>query len=268
MKPSEKRHSVLHTILLNDSLNSTESSQSAVSTCDPLEDASLLRQQHHSRDLLLHFNINSLQNKIEELRVINHEMKASIIILTETKIDSSYPNSQFRLGNYRLFRQDRKEGGGGIMAYVKCGIEVRRLTIPQTCKSLEALALDVKLGDSNIIILGIYRPPRSGGTSHYITVEDELCSIHSWALLQRQSIITMGDLNLDRLKPHSTEGKILIDLEDTFQLECLINDATRETSKSRTLLDVVLTNKPELFGKAGVIDFGLSDHKWSPSMRF
>ena len=209
---------------------------------------------------MVHLNINSLQNKLDELKAINEKLKASIIILTETKIDGTYPNSLFCMTNYRLFRNDRTKGGGGVMAYVKAGIAVRHLKLPHTYKTLEAIALDVNLGNSNCVILGIYRPPRSAGVNYSVNLEDELNSIHSWALSQRQSVITLGDLNLDKLKPNSTEGKILGDIEDIFQLKCLIEEATRITTTSRTLIDVILTNKPELFDTAGVIDFGLSDH--------
>jgi hypothetical protein len=57
----------------------------------------------------------------------------------------------------------------------------------------------------------------------------------------------LGDLNLDRLKPKLKEGKILKDTEETHNLQCLIKEPTRITLNSETLLDVILTNKPELF---------------------
>ena len=43
-------------------------------------------------------------------------------------------------------------------------------------------------------------------------------------------------------------------------LKCLITKPTRVTEKSQTLLDVILTNKPELFKDTLVYDPGLSDH--------
>lgn len=64
---------------------------------------------------------------------------------------------------------------------------------------------------------------------------------------------------MDRLKPHSTEGKILLDIEDIFGLHCMIEDATRITKTTRTLLDLILTNNPDSFEKAGTVDFGLPE---------
>ena len=37
----------------------------------------------------------------------------------------------------------------------------------------------------------------------------------------------LGDLNLDRLLPHKTEGKLLIDTEETHGMECMITEPTR-----------------------------------------
>ena len=36
--------------------------------------------------------------------------------ISETKIDSSYPNAQFSIPGYSLYRNDRKKGGGGVTA--------------------------------------------------------------------------------------------------------------------------------------------------------
>ena len=40
-----------------------------------------------------------------------------IFLVSEAKIDISFPNSQFRLAGYRMFRQDRDSFGGGQCMY-------------------------------------------------------------------------------------------------------------------------------------------------------
>ena len=35
-------------------------------------------------------------------------------IITESKLDSSFPNSQFHIPGYRLFRKDYNKNGGGL----------------------------------------------------------------------------------------------------------------------------------------------------------
>lgn len=43
-------------------------------------------------------------------------------------------------------------------------------------------------------------------------------------------------------------------------MTCVITRPTRITNNTQTLIDVILTNKPELFKNCGVCDVGISDH--------
>lgn len=44
---------------------------------------------------MCHLNINSIQNKFEELAGLIKDSRTQLMIVSESKIDSSYPNSQF-----------------------------------------------------------------------------------------------------------------------------------------------------------------------------
>lgn len=228
---------------------------------DPLIIMEQKRQQHHNQHLLVHLNINSIANKIDEIKEINKTLKSSIIILTETKIDDSYTNCLFKLDDYRMFRKDRKKGGGGVMAYVKRGINVQRLKLEENYNTVEVLVLDVDIGENSSIVVGIYRPPsRSSNADYFLKLQKELHHLLTWVLQKRQTVIIKGDINLDKRKPNSREGRVLNDIEDVFDLKCLINEYTRITPDSKTLIDLILTNRPDLFDSTGVSDFGLSDH--------
>ena len=88
---------------VNDWFNSTATEgleQQLGEDVDPVQELSDIRQVHPSSVFLIHLNINSLQNKFEELRLINNKLKTSILVLTETKIDPSYPDTQFKLPGY------------------------------------------------------------------------------------------------------------------------------------------------------------------------
>ena len=78
-----------------------------------------LRKTQHQDLLMVHLNINSVQNKFDELKLLNRILKSQVIILSETKIDSTYKDDQFRLHGYQLYRRDRKKGGGGLMAFIQ-----------------------------------------------------------------------------------------------------------------------------------------------------
>ena len=68
---------------------------------------------------ILHLNINSLLPKIDEIRFIAKQSNASIIGVSESKLDSSILNSELDTHEYNLVRLDHSRrvggrGGGGL----------------------------------------------------------------------------------------------------------------------------------------------------------
>lgn len=56
------------------------------------------KEREHTTDLmLLHLNIDSRQNKLDDLILINKELKSHVIFLSEIKMNSSYTNAQVAL---------------------------------------------------------------------------------------------------------------------------------------------------------------------------
>ena len=110
------------------------------------------------------------------------------------------------------------------------------------------------------MVVGLKRPQKSIVELCYVRLEEELNDICTFASLQNQFIIVLGDLNLDRLRPERREGKMLLDLEDIHGYSCLIDKPTRIIEHSQTLLDTILTNKPYLFQGCDVFNPELSDH--------
>ena len=102
------------------------------------------------------------------------------------------------------------KGGGGILAYFHSNIPSKELKLPKRYKTIEAIAVEGRLGSLDIIFIGIYRPPKVAslrGEQQYLEVEEELNDICVWASVLKQTIVITGDLNLDRLRPDRREGK-------------------------------------------------------------
>ena len=69
-------------------------------------------------------NINSIVGKFDHLKVLIVN-NIDILVLTETKIDSSFPNAQFRIDGFSAsFRLDQNRFGGGVLIYVREDIDV------------------------------------------------------------------------------------------------------------------------------------------------
>lgn len=74
------------------------------------------RRIDSSKALIVHLNV-SLQNKFDELKLLNNSLKAHVLFVAETKIDRSNPNAQFHRQGYIMYCWDRAKGGGGLLAY-------------------------------------------------------------------------------------------------------------------------------------------------------
>ena len=64
-----------------------------------------LRSTNNKELLVCHLNINSIQNKFEELAANINKISAHIVFVSETKIDASYPDEQFSIPGYRYFTE-------------------------------------------------------------------------------------------------------------------------------------------------------------------
>ena len=60
-------------------------------------------------------NINSLANKFEQLKILI-QGNVDILVVTETKLDSTFPTAQFLIDGYsKPYRWDRNRYGGGVI---------------------------------------------------------------------------------------------------------------------------------------------------------
>ena len=65
------------------------------------------------------------------------------IAITETKIDNSFPDSQFIIPNYIIYRNDRNQYGGGDCTYIRSDIPIVN---------------EVTINKERWIIIAAYRP--------------------------------------------------------------------------------------------------------------
>ena len=73
------------------------------------------RLKYVNNPLIGYLNKNSLKNKIVDLREIILELSLDYLVLSETKIDQSFPTAQFYIKGYEVrARRDRDKHGGRI----------------------------------------------------------------------------------------------------------------------------------------------------------
>ena len=86
-----------------------------------------LRNRNPFRVIIGHININSIRNKFEPLvSFINNNL--DILMISETKIDDTFPDSQFLIKGFSVpYRLDRTAKGGGILLYIREDIPSKRI---------------------------------------------------------------------------------------------------------------------------------------------
>ena len=85
----------------------------------PKEELNNLRLKNPNRLICAHLNINSVRNKFDLLSdIIKNNI--DVLMISETKLDSSFSNGQFQIHSYsEPYRLDRNVNDGGILAVIR-----------------------------------------------------------------------------------------------------------------------------------------------------
>ena len=219
---------------------------------------------------LLHININSLLPKINELREIAGHTKASIIGISESKLDDSIDDNEIDIPGYSVLRSDRNRHGGGVACYVKNELCFNRETI--ISQEIEHIIVSIFIPKCKPIKIGIfYRPP---GQNNFLDIlMNELSSLNT----NKSEVYLLGDFNINLLQRNqyvlkenlSSKYKDLItplirqykEFCQFYSLKQFIREPTRITCDSSSLIDHILSNAVEKVSASGLIDIGISDHQ-------
>ena len=106
-----------------------------------------------------YLNINSVRNKFENFKeIINGNV--DIFAIAETKLDGSFPTSQFELEGYYLpFRLDITKQSGGLLVYIRSSVPSRQLSYGSICDSIQAIPVEINLRQEKWLMISIYCPP-------------------------------------------------------------------------------------------------------------
>ena len=84
-----------------------------------------------------------------------------ILVLLKNKIDNSFPDTQFYVKGFKLYRQDRTNFGGGLIMYARSDLLTKHVkSVKRT--GLESITFEVKTQKTSprFILAGLYRPPK------------------------------------------------------------------------------------------------------------
>ena len=209
-----------------------------------------------------HLNIQGLcgdnLNKFSEVSALltsKDNEKLHIFGMSETKLKNHKLTSTFKIkGFHTPFRKDNdSNGGGGIIVYVRNNINAKRREDLET-NGISCLWLEISPDKGKPFLVGnMYRPPDSK-----IEYNDRFEEFIDTVLNEEKEFVLMGDINKNLL--NSDTDREWGNFTTSLGLTQLVDEPTRVTSDSRTLIDHIYTNNEDNIHSIKVEKLCLSDH--------
>ena len=103
-----------------------------------------LKLDNPNKIVIGHLNINSIRQKFVSLKEIIDD-NIDILLVSETKLDSTFPVGQFSMNRYHIpFREDRNGKGGGLSLFIQDHIPCRRINVNFN-PNIEAIFIEINL---------------------------------------------------------------------------------------------------------------------------
>ena len=223
-----------------ESEESVLSNQNTLSTLDyepisdPFEKLKNIRLTNPNRLIIAQLNINSLRNKFDSLvRMLHNNL--DILLISETKIDSSFPTAQFQIEGYATYRLDRNANGGGILLYIREDIPSTLLNFDM---SIESFYIEINIRKKKWLLIGPYNPNKNLISNHLKETGKNLDNYFS----KYDNFILLGDLNSE-----PTESAVK-DFCEIYSCKNLIKDNTCFKNPLKpSCIDLIITNRPKSF---------------------
>ena len=139
---------------------------------DPFAKLKNARLKNTKRLTIAQLNINSLRNKFDSLVRMLHNI-LDILLISETKIDSSFPTAQFQIEGYTTYSLDRNANGGGILLFIR---EELPSTLLNSDMSIENFFIEVNIRKKKCFLFCTYNPNKTLISNHFKEIGKKLYS--------------------------------------------------------------------------------------------
>jgi hypothetical protein len=204
-----------------------------------------------------HVNVRDIltKTKKDDVRIIIQQYNFDVFVVSESWLKPTIEDDEIFIPNYNIIRRDRPgdKKGGGLLIYVKEDFEITTINSPFE-PPVESLIIELKRQFlPKITVVAIYRPEKS--PSSFIDKLGEFLVSQA-----NEETLVLGDFNLNQYSDKSQPFKLKSVIFNSG-FKQVINRPTRITPTSETLLDLILTNTPELMTTKGVWNSHLADHE-------
>ena len=193
------------------------------------------RKRNSSSVIIGHIDINCVRNKFEPLVSFinnNHD----ILMISETKIDDTFSDSQFLIKGFSVpYRLDHTAKEGGILIYIREDIPSKLIKDVTFDKPFEGFLIEINLRSKKWLFECPYNPHRGNITPHFRNISTELDKLST----DYENVIILGDFNVE------VEEQNLPNFMSVHNLKTLINQKTCfKNPENPTCIDLILANSP------------------------
>ena len=200
-----------------------------------------------------HINAQSLLGHFDEIELLIKERNIDILCISETWLHQEISSSFISIPNFHIYRCDAGRGGG-VCIYVRDTLKSNKISSTAVNDTaVEDIWVTVQSNMHPSILVGtIYRHPHATAESF-----EYLENIFREMSLKRKPLFILGDLNDDLNKTNAKLTGII----NRNKLKQLVNKPTRITVTTSSILDVIITNSPDIILHTNVIPCPIADHE-------
>ena len=214
------------------------------------------------------FNACSIVNKTDNLALAIDAQSIDIVLITESKLDDSIPDSflvnavSVPHNQFTCFRKDRNRQGGGVCMLIRSCIKTIPVVVPARFAHLELAAVDILNSDIWYRIVTLYRPPYYDDEARALMLDIVAC-LQLLSSINYPTIIA-GDLNLphanwcDYIGPNDNIHLPFVQFAQEFGFV----QYTVIPTRGAHVLDLVLCNDPFLVSEC-IVDEPIGSHSVS-----
>lgn len=187
---------------------------------------------------ICHINAQSLFCKIDEFRHVFENSGLNIICISETWFSESITDTMASIQGYKLFRNDRKDGYGGVAIYVKreLACKIKSTNNKNSNDKVEHLILEACYDGRKFLIGTVYRPNSRIDLADFYKIMQGLTPLYN-------DVVIAGDFNSNLLSDY----RIIDDMKSLGLYPTNTTVPTHFSSTNSTLLDLFfVSNKKSI----------------------
>ena len=200
---------------------------------------------------VFHQNVRGLSlNSEHVLRLLQSSKGMDVLSLSETHLCNQDTESLFYVPGYEFINKPRQTGkGGGVAMYISNNVVWKRREDLENI-NVECIWIEIVLNCAKNFLIGIYYRPPDGSKylhSEFNTVLNDNLELIN---IEEKEAMILGDFNVNFLaKNNHAEFKAILNIRGFKQI---IKKPTRVTCTTKSLIDIILSNKPEFVKLSGV----------------